>query len=147
MVALVACMGRFDLLRFKMPRHGNGLDDRLGARLDFGIVAAQAKRGDFSVFFYRQGAHFITVPDMVGIGAVAKFARDGFMASRKMDGRFIGMAFETGGVGSMADRTPGLGVNGLGALMTMQPEGIWNQPGLYDHTQPRCRDNNCRFRN
>ena len=131
MVALVTGMGDFHLLGFKVFRHGHGFDHRLGSGFYFGIVTAKTQGGDFGVFFYRQGADFFTVADMVGIGAVAKFAGDGFVTALKMNGRFIGVALEAGGVGTMADGPQDLLINGICPVMAVRSKGIGNELGLY----------------
>ncbi len=58
-------------------------------------------------------AIFFTVADMVGIGAVAEFAGDGLVAAIDMNGCFIGVAFEAGSVGTMADGPQDLLINGI----------------------------------
>ncbi len=141
MVALVAGVGNFYLLGFKMFRHGHCFDYRLGSGLDFGVVTAKAQGGDFGIFFHRQGADFFTVIDMIGIGAVAEFAGDGFVSALEMNGRFIGVTFEAGGIGTMADGPLGLLINGIGPVMAVFSKGIGNELGLYHKGDTRCHNN------
>ena len=137
MVALVAGVGDFHLLRFKVFGHGNGFNNRLGPGLDFGVVAAKTQGGDFSIFFHWQGSDFFAVADMVGIGTVAELAGDGLVAPLEMNGRFIGVAGKAGGVGTMANGSQDLFVNGIGPVMAIGSKGIGNELGLY-HKSHTC---------
>ena len=141
MVALVAGVGDFHLLGCKMFRHGNGFNNRMGPGLDFGVVTAKAQGGDFGIFFHRQGADFFTVIDMIGIGAVAEFAGDGFVSPLEMNGRFIGVAFEAGGVGTMADGPQNLFIDGIGPIMAIFSKGIGDKLGFYHKGDTRCHNN------
>lgn len=137
MVALVAGVGEFYFLGFKMLGHGNGFNHCLGSGLDFCVVAAKTQGGDFSVFFHWQSAGFFTVADMIGIGAVAEFAGDGVVAALEVDGRLIGMTFKAGCIGAVADGSLNLFVNGICPVMAIFPKGIWNELGLYHKSDTR----------
>jgi hypothetical protein len=130
MVALIAVVGKFDILIRQVGGHCNGLYDFLGTGLDLGVVASQAQNRDIPLFFHRQSGEFLVVPDMIGIGTVAEFAGYGGMATGLVNLRLIGMAGKTGGVGGMLNGKGGLFRDGVGPVAAITAKGIRNKEPL-----------------
>lgn len=78
-MALITAMTQLDMALLEMFRHSHHLDRLSRSCLDYLVVAAQAKVVDFLISYHRQCGHFLTVFDMLTVGAVTDFAGNGFM--------------------------------------------------------------------
>jgi len=130
MVALIAVVGKLDILIRQVGGHCNGLYHFLGAGLDLGVVASQTQDRDLTLFFHRQGGEFLVIPDMIGIGAMAEFAGYGGMATGLVNLSLIGMAGKAGGVGGVLNGKGGLFHNGVGPVAAIAAKGIRNKETL-----------------
>lgn len=130
MVALVAVMGGFYFLVREVGRHGHCLDHGNGSGLDFRVVAAQAQIGDLFVFLHRQGPDFFFICHMVCPGAVAEFTGNSPVQPGFMDLRFIGVTFEAGLVGAVADGPRRHLLDGIGPVIPVNTKGIRDEKTL-----------------
>jgi len=127
MMALITIMGEFNILVLEVIWHGHRLNHRFFSCLNLCVMASQTQGSNFFFFFNGKGSCFLTFGHMICIGSMAKFTGYGLVTSLFMNFCFIGMAFETGRVGSMPDGNEDCFFNGICSVWAVGTKGIRDQ--------------------